>query len=154
MPKSFSARMFVALIVISGLLLFLGMPYLTPSPCLQCVCSFSVGCLLGSKAQDKASGSNRNNVSKFALHPCGSGGNELQLKHWPWVSSAHSFNALPRARSSKLVQAAFNCSTITLAVAATQIDLMLRLRWLRWSVRPHCGWRLRRQDMRWQTPCR
>ena len=76
MPKSFSARIFVALIVISGLLL-LGDAVLNAQVNAHSeVFGFSVSRLCGIKTQDQASGRDRNNVSKFAFHPCGSGGNE------------------------------------------------------------------------------
>ena len=77
MPKSFSARMFVALIVISGLLLLGDAVLNAKSMPTAKFLAFSISRLCGIKTQDQASGIDLNDVSKFALHSCGSGGDEL-----------------------------------------------------------------------------
>ncbi len=56
---------------------------------------------------------------------------------------------LPQGRQKlNLVQLAFNCSAITLAVAATRF-IYASPAVHRWSRRPPYGWRLQRQDILW-----
>jgi len=75
MPKSFSARIFVALIVIS-VSWSLETPYSALSHAHSTVCSVSVSRMCGSETQNQASGVTGNHVSKFAIHPCRGGADE------------------------------------------------------------------------------
>ncbi len=76
MPKSFSARIFVALIVISGLLVLGDAVLNAKSMPTARFAGVLVGRMCGSKTQNQASGRDRNNVSKFAVHSCGGSADE------------------------------------------------------------------------------
>ena len=119
MPKSFSARMFVALIVISGLLV-LGDAVLNaksmPTP--RFVAFLLVACV-AARLRIKLPGvTGIMSVNLPFILVAAAQMNTAEALVVGFISTF--FQCLPKGKKLNLMQAAFNCSTITLAVAATR----------------------------------
>jgi len=119
MPKSFSARMFVALIVFSGLV-FLGDATLKAKsvPSLRFV-AFLVAACLAARLKIKLPGlTGTMSVNlPFILVAAAEMGSAEALA----VGFISTFvQCLPKGKKLNLVQAAFNCATITLSVVAAR----------------------------------
>ena len=121
MPKSFSARMFVALIVISGLLV-LGDAVLNARamPTVRFVAFLLVACL-AARLKIKLPGlTGTMSVNLPFILVAAAEMNTAEALAVGFISTL--VQCLPRGQQKfNLVQAAFNCSTITLAVAATRL---------------------------------
>ena len=121
MPKSFSARMFVALIVISGLLV-LGDAVLNARtmPTVRFVAFLLVACL-AARLMIKLPGlTGSMSVNLPFILVAAAEMNTAEALAVGFISTL--VQCLPRGNQKfNLVQAAFNCSTITLAVAATRL---------------------------------
>jgi len=120
MPKSFSARMFVALIVISGLLL-LGDAVLNAHsmPTVKFVALLLVACV-AARLRIKLPGvTGTMSVNLPFILVAAAEMNTLEALAIGFVSTF--FQCLPKGKKFNLVQTAFNCSAITLAVAATRL---------------------------------
>ena len=120
MPKSFSARMFVALIVISGLLL-LGDAVLNAQsmPTAKFVVLLLVACV-AARLRIKLPGvTGTMSVNLPFILVAAAEMNSAEALAVGFISTF--FQCLPKGKKFNLVQAAFNCSAITLAVAATRL---------------------------------
>jgi hypothetical protein len=120
MPKSFSARMFVALIVISGLLL-MGDAVINAKqvPTAKFFAFFLVACV-AARLKIKLPGvTGTMSVNlPFILVAAA----EMKTAEALAIGFISTFiQCLPKGKKFNLVQTAFNCSTITLAVAATRL---------------------------------
>jgi hypothetical protein len=119
MPKSFSARMFVALIALSGLL-FLGDAAVKAKsvPSVRFV-AFLVAACLAARLKIKLpglTGTMSVNLPFILVAAAGMGSAEALA-----VGFISTFvQCLPKGKKLNLVQAAFNCGNITLAVAAAR----------------------------------
>jgi hypothetical protein len=119
MPKSFSARMFVALIVISGLL-YLGDAVLKARsvPSMRFV-AFLVAACLAARLKIKLPGvTGTMSVNLPFILVAAVQMNSAEALAVGFISTF--IQCLPKGKKLNLVQAAFNCSTITLAIAATR----------------------------------
>jgi hypothetical protein len=119
MPKSISARMFVALIVISGLLLLGAAAVKAKSvPSVRFV-AFLVAACLAARLKIKlpgVTGTMSVNLPFILVAAAGMGSAEALA-----VGFISTFvQCLPKGKKLNLVQAAFNCGNITLAVAAAR----------------------------------
>ena len=120
MPKSFSARIFVALIVISGLLI-LGDAVLNVKsvPTAKFLVFLLVACV-AARLRIKLPGvTGTMSVNLPFILVAAAQMNTAEALAVGFVSTF--IQCLPKGKKLNLVQAAFNCSTITLAVAVTQI---------------------------------
>lgn len=120
MPKSFSARMFVALIVISGLLL-LGDAVLNAQsmPTAKFVALLVVACV-AARLRIKLPGvTGTMSVNLPFILVAAAGMNTAEALAIGFISTF--FQCLAKGKKFNLVQTAFNCSAITLAVAATRL---------------------------------
>ena len=120
MPKSFSARMFVALIVISGLLL-LGDAVLNakPMPTAKFLAFLLVACV-AARLRIKLPGvTGTMSVNLPFILVAAAQMNTAEALAIGFISTF--FQCLGKGKKFNLVQTAFNCSTITLAVAATRL---------------------------------
>ena len=118
MPKSFSARMFVALIVISGLLL-LGDAVLNAKsmPTTKFVVLLLVACV-AARLRIKLPGvTGTMSVNLPFILVAAAEMNTAEALAIGFISTF--FQCLAKSKKFNLVQTAFNCSAITLAVAAT-----------------------------------
>lgn len=121
MPKSFSARIFVALIVISGLLVLgYGMLHEKSLPALRSVAFLMVACLAG-RLKIKLPGlTGTMSVNLPFLLLAAVEMNTAEALAVGFISTV--VQCLPRGQQKiNMVQAAFSCSTITLAVAAARL---------------------------------
>jgi len=119
MPKSISARMFVALIVLSGLL-FLGDAALKARsvPSVRFV-AFLVAACLAARLKIKLPGlTGTMSVNLPFILVAAAEMNSAEALAVGFISTF--VQCLPKGKKIDLVQAAFNCGTITLAVAATR----------------------------------
>jgi hypothetical protein len=119
MPKSISARVFVALIVISGLLLLGDAAVKAKSvPSVRFV-AFLVAACLAARLKIKlpgVTGTMSVNLPFILVAAAGMGSAEALA-----VGFISTFvQCLPKGKKFNLVQVAFNCGTITLAVAAAR----------------------------------
>jgi hypothetical protein len=119
MPKSISARMFVALIVISGLLLLGAAAVKAKSvPSVRFV-AFLVAACLAARLKIKlpgVTGTMSVNLPFILVAAAEMGSGEALA-----VGFISTFvQCLPKGKKLNLVQTAFNCGTITLAVAAAR----------------------------------
>ena len=120
MPKSFSARMFVALIVISGLLLF-GDAVLNAKsmPTAKFVAFLLVACV-AARLRIKLPGvTGTMSVNLPFILVAAAEMNTVEALAIGFISTF--FQCLAKGKKFKVMQVAFNCSTITLAVAATRL---------------------------------
>jgi hypothetical protein len=120
MPKSFSARMFVALIVISGLLL-LGDAVLNAKqvPTVKFLAFLLVACV-AARLRIKLPGvTGTMSVNLPFILVAAAQMNTAEALAIGFISTF--FQCLGKGKKFNLVQTAFNCSTITLAVAATRL---------------------------------
>jgi hypothetical protein len=120
MPKSFSARVFVALIVISGLL-FLGDAVLNAQsmPTAKFLALLIVACV-ASRLRIKLPGvTGTMSVNLPFILVAVAEMNTAEALAIGFISTF--FQCLAKGKKFNLVQTAFNCSTITLAVAATRL---------------------------------
>jgi hypothetical protein len=120
MPKSFSARMFVALIVISGLLLF-GDAVLNAKsmPTAKFVAFLLVACV-AARLRIKLPGvTGTMSVNLPFILVAAAEMNTVEALAIGFISTF--FQCLAKGKKVKVMQVAFNCSTITLAVAATRL---------------------------------
>jgi len=120
MPKSFSARMFVALIVISGLLL-LGDAVLNAKqvPTVKFLAFLMVACV-AARLRIKLPGvTGTMSVNLPFILVAAAQMNTAEALAIGFISTF--FQCLGKGKKFNLVQTAFNCSTITLAVAATRL---------------------------------
>jgi hypothetical protein len=120
MPKSFSARMFVALIVISGLLL-LGDAVLNAKqvPTVKFLAFLLVACV-AARLRIKLPGvTGTMSVNLPFILVAAAQMNTAEALAIGFISTF--FQCLGKGKKLNLVQTAFNCSTITLAVAATRL---------------------------------
>ena len=120
MPKSFSARMFVALIVISGLLL-LGDAVLNAKqvPTAKFLAFLLVACV-AARLRIKLPGvTGTMSVNLPFILVAAAQMNTAEALAIGFISTF--FQCLGKGKKFNLVQTAFNCSTITLAVAATRL---------------------------------
>jgi hypothetical protein len=120
MPKSFSARIFVALIVISGLL-FLGDAVLNAQsmPTAKFLALLIVACV-ASRLRIKLPGvTGTMSVNLPFILVAVAEMNTAEALAIGFISTF--FQCLAKGKKFNLVQTAFNCSTITLAVAATRL---------------------------------
>jgi hypothetical protein len=121
MPKSFSARIFVALIVISGLLVLgYGMLHAKSLPALRSVAFLMVACL-AARLKIKLPGlTGTMSVNLPFLLLAAVEMNTAEALAVGFISTV--VQCLPRGQQKiNMVQAAFSCSTITLAVAAARL---------------------------------
>lgn len=119
MPKSYSARMFVALIVISGLLV-LGDAVLSAKsmPTAKFVAFLLVACV-AARLRIKLPGvTGTMSVNLPFILVAAAEMNTAEALAVGFISTF--IQCLPKGKKFNLVQTAFNCSTITLAVAATR----------------------------------
>jgi hypothetical protein len=119
MPKSFSARIFVALIVISGLLV-LGDAVLSAKsmPTARFAAFLLVACV-AARLRIKLPGvTGTMSVNLPFILVAAAQMNTAEALAVGFISTF--FQCLPKDKKLNLMQAAFNCSTITLAVAATR----------------------------------
>jgi hypothetical protein len=119
MPKSFSARMFVALIVLSGLL-FLGDAVLNAKsmPTARFVVFLLVACV-AARLRIKLPGvTGTMSVNLPFILVAAAEMNSAEALAVGFISTF--VQCLPKGKKLNLVQAAFNCSTITLAVAVAR----------------------------------
>lgn len=119
MPKSISARMFVALIVISGLLV-LGDAVLNAKsvPTVRFV-AFLLVASLAARLKIKLPGlTGTMSVNLPFILVAAAELNTAEALAVGFISTL--VQCVPKGKKFNLVQAAFNCSTITLAVAATR----------------------------------
>jgi hypothetical protein len=121
MPKSFSARIFVALIVISGLLVLgYGMLHVKSLPALRSVAFLMVACLAARLKikLPRLTGTMSVNLPFLLLAAVEM--NTAEALAVGFISTV--VQCLPRGQQKiNMVQAAFSCSTITLAVAAARL---------------------------------
>lgn len=120
MPKSFSARVFVALIVISGLLLF-GDAVLNAKsmPTAKFVAFLLVACV-AARLRIKLPGvTGTMSVNLPFILVAAAEMNTVEALAIGFISTF--FQCLAKGKKFKVMQIAFNCSTITLAVAATRL---------------------------------
>jgi hypothetical protein len=120
MPKSFSARMFVALIGISGLLL-LGDAVLNAKqvPTAKFLAFLLVACV-AARLRIKLPGvTGTMSVNLPFILVAAAQMNTAEAVAIGFISTF--FQCLGKGKKFNLVQTAFNCSTITLAVAATRL---------------------------------
>ena len=120
MPKSISARMFVALIVISGLLL-LGDAVLNAKqvPTAKFLAFLLVACV-AARFKIKLPGvTGTMSVNLPFILVAAAQMNTAEALGIGFISTF--FQCLGKGKKFNLVQTAFNCSTITLAVAATRL---------------------------------
>jgi len=120
MPKSFSARIFVALIVISGLLL-LGDAVLNAKqvPTAKFLAFLLVACV-AARLRIKLPGvTGTMSVNLPFILVAAAQMNTAEALAIGFISTF--FQCLGKGKKFNLVQTAFNCSTITLAVAATRL---------------------------------
>jgi hypothetical protein len=120
MPKSFSARMFVALIVISGLLLF-GDAVLNAKsmPTAKFVAFLLVACV-AARLRIKLPGvTGTMSVNLPFILVAAAEMNTVEALAIGFISTF--FQCLAKGKKFKVMQVAFNCSTITLAVAAARL---------------------------------
>jgi MASE9 protein len=120
MPKSFSARMFVALIVISGLLL-LGDAVLNAKqvPTAKFLAFLLVACV-AARLRIKLPGvTGTMSVNLPFILVAAAQMNTAEALAIGFISTF--FQCLGKGKKFNLVQTAFNCSTITLAVAVTRL---------------------------------
>jgi hypothetical protein len=120
MPKSFSARVFVALMVISGLLL-LGDAVLKAKqvPTAKFLAFLIVACV-AARLKIKLPGvTGTMSVNLPFILMAAAEMNAAEALAVGFISTFTQ--CLPRGKKFNLVQVAFNCSTITLAVAATRL---------------------------------
>lgn len=119
MPKSFSARMFVALIVISGLLLF-GDAVLNAKsmPTMKFLAFLLVACV-ASRLKIKLPGvTGTMSVNLPFILVAAAEMNSAEALAVGFISTF--VQCLPRGKKLNLAQAAFNCGVIILAVAAAR----------------------------------
>jgi hypothetical protein len=120
MPKSFSARIFVALIVISGFL-FLGDAVLNAKsmPTAKFLIFLVVACV-AARLRIKLPGvTGTMSVNLPFILVAAAEMNTVEALAVGFISTF--FQCLAKGKKFNLVQVAFNCSTITLAVAATRL---------------------------------
>jgi hypothetical protein len=120
MPKSFSARVFVALMVISGLLL-LGDAVLKAKqvPTAKFLAFLILACV-AARLKIKLPGvTGTMSVNLPFILMAAAEMNAAEALAVGFISTF--IQCLPRGKKFNLVQVAFNCSTITLAVAATRL---------------------------------
>lgn len=120
MPKSFSARVFVALMVISGLLL-LGDAVLNAKqvPTAKFLAFLIVACV-AARLKIKLPGvTGTMSVNLPFILMAAAEMNTAEALAVGFISTF--IQCLPRGKKLNLMQTAFNCSTITLAVAATRL---------------------------------
>ena len=120
MPKSFSARMFVALIVISGLLVF-GDAVLNAKsmPTAKFIALLLVACV-AARLRIKLPGvTGTMSVNLPFILVAAAQMNTAEALAIGFISTF--FQCLARGKKFNGVQVAFNCSAITLAVAATRL---------------------------------
>lgn len=120
MPKSFSARIFVALIIISGLLL-LGDAVLNAKsmPTAKFLIFLVVACV-AARLRIKLPGvTGTMSVNLPFILVAAAEMNTVEALAVGFISTF--FQCLAKGKKFNLVQVAFNCSTITLAVAATRL---------------------------------
>lgn len=120
MPKSFSARMFVALIVISGLLLFGDAVINARSmPTAKFLAFLLVACV-AARLRIKLPGvTGTMSVNLPFILVAAAEMNTVEALAIGFISTF--FQCLAKGKKFKAMQVAFNCSTITLAVAATRL---------------------------------
>ena len=119
MPKSFSARIFVALIVISGLLV-LGDAVLNANvmPTAKFLAVLSVACV-AARLRIKLPGvTGTMSVNLPFILVAAAQMNTAEALAVGFISTF--FQCLAKGKKFNVMQVAFNCSTITLAVAATR----------------------------------
>ncbi len=119
MPKSFSARIFVALIVISGLLV-LGDAVLNANamPTAEFLAVLSVACV-AARLRIKLPGvTGTMSVNLPFILVAAAQMNTAEALAVGFISTF--FQCLAKGKKFNVMQVAFNCSTITLAVAATR----------------------------------
>ena len=119
MPKSISARTFLALIVISGLLLLGDAAFKAKSvPSVRFVAFLMAACL-AARLKIKLPGlTGTMSVNLPFILVAAAEMNSAEALAVGFISTF--FQCLPKGRKLNLAQAAFNCSTIVLAVAATR----------------------------------
>lgn len=119
MPKSISARMFLALIVISGLLLLGDAAFKAKSvPSVRFV-AFLVAACLAARLKIKLPGlTGTMSVNLPFILVAAAQMNSAEALAVGFISTF--VQCLPKGRKLNLVQAAFNCSTIVLAVTAAR----------------------------------
>ncbi|HEV7519860.1 MAG TPA: hypothetical protein VGP89_02095 [Candidatus Angelobacter sp.] len=120
MPKSFSARIFVALIVISGLLV-LGDAVLNaksmPTP--RFAAFLLVACVAGRLRVKLPGVTGTMSVNLPFILVAAAQMNTAEALAVGFISTF--FQCLPKGKKLNLMQAAFNCSAITLAVEVTRL---------------------------------
>lgn len=120
MPKSISARMFVALMVISGLLLLGGAALNAKQVPTAKVLAFLLVACVAARLKIKlpgVTGTMSVNLPFILMAAV-----EMNTAEALAVGFISTFiQCLPKGKKFNLVQTAFNCSTITLAVAATRL---------------------------------
>jgi len=120
MPKSFSARMFVALIVISGLLLF-GDAVLSAKsmPTAKFVAFLLIACV-AARLRIKLPGvTGTMSVNLPFILVAAAEMNTVEALAIGFISTF--VQCVAKGKKFNVMQVAFNCSTITLAVAATRL---------------------------------
>ena len=119
MPKSFSARLFVALIVISGLLLLGDAALKAKSVPSARFVAFLLAACLAARLKIKLPGvTGTMSVNLPFILVAAAEMNSAEALAVGFISTL--VQCLPKGKKINLVQAAFNCGTITLAVAATR----------------------------------
>lgn len=120
MPKSFSARMFVALIVISGLLLLGDAVLNAPSvPTVKFLVFLVVACV-AARLRIKLPGvTGTMSVNLPFILVAAAQMNTAEALAVGFISTF--FQCLAKGKKFKVMQVAFNCSAIALAVAATRL---------------------------------
>jgi hypothetical protein len=119
MPKSFSARIFVALIVISGLLLFGDAVLNAKSMPTAKFLAFLLAACVASRLKIKLPGvTGTMSVNLPFILVAAAEMNTAEALAVGFISTF--VQCLPNGKKLNLTQAAFNCSTITLAVTAAK----------------------------------